>query len=80
MDEQGTQDAPTNPPVVVHPVQPHPMFGDRSARRVEVRHELVGYAFQRGDVEEFLRRAGLDDPDVADPDLVRWMGGGIEVW
>jgi len=45
-----------------------------------VRQELVGYAFQCGDVEEFLRCSGLDDPDVADPDLVRWVGGGIEVW
>nr|WP_030266952.1 hypothetical protein [Streptacidiphilus jeojiense] len=66
--------------MVVHPVQPHPTFGERSARRVEVRHQLVGYAFQRGDVEEFLRRAGLDDPDITDPELVRWRSGGPEVW
>ncbi|GAA1898164.1 hypothetical protein GCM10009753_29090 [Streptantibioticus ferralitis] len=44
--------------------------------------EPVGVAKSPGDVEELLRRAGINPDDVAldDPDLIEWRGGGPEVW
>ncbi|WP_042366835.1 hypothetical protein [Streptacidiphilus neutrinimicus] len=78
---ESEQDAPTDPPVVVKPVQQHPTIPSGGmVRRVEVRHQLVGLAHRRSDVEELLRVAGLEDPDVTDPELVQWRGGGPEVW
>ncbi|MGP3979815.1 hypothetical protein [Streptomyces sp. KR80] len=62
-----------HPPVVVYP----PLSG---GRRVEIRGQDVGRARRLADVIEFLRRAGLEDPDIEDPSLVEWRGGGSEVW
>ncbi len=64
-----------HPPVVVHPVE-------GGARRVTVQGEVVGQAYGLADVEEFLRRTGLDPDDVAldDPALIEWQGGGPDVW
>ncbi|MFL4496485.1 hypothetical protein ACJ6WD_35385 [Streptomyces sp. VTCC 41912] len=61
------------PPVVVHPLA-------QGTRRVTVRGEMVGRARDLNDVYEFLRRAGLDDPDPQDASLVEWRGGGSEEW
>jgi hypothetical protein len=61
------------PPVVVHP----PSSG---GRRVEIRGHDVGRALRLADVIEFLRRAGLEDPDIEDPTLVEWRGGHSGVW
>nr|WP_275467796.1 hypothetical protein [Streptomyces noursei] len=61
------------PPVVVHPLS-------EGTRRVTVRGEMVGRARGLADVYEFLRRAGLEDPDLEDPALVEWRGGDIQAW
>ncbi|GAA1877201.1 hypothetical protein GCM10009753_00240 [Streptantibioticus ferralitis] len=47
-----------------------------------VQGEVVGQAYGLADVEEFLRRAGLDPDDVAldDPALIEWQEGGPDVW
>ncbi|MFD9903352.1 hypothetical protein [Streptomyces sp. NPDC059063] len=62
--------------IVVH--RPSPEGG----RRVEVRGQPVGVAYNLADVAEFLRRAGLDvDPvEVAVLPLIDWRGGGPDVW
>ncbi|WP_078951535.1 hypothetical protein [Streptomyces rimosus] len=61
-------------PVIVHP--PSPSGG----RRVTVHGQIVGLAHGRGDVAEFLRRAGLapdaEDVDLDAPGLIEWRGGG----
>ncbi|MBM9510314.1 hypothetical protein [Actinacidiphila acididurans] len=62
-----------HPPVVVHPAS-------SGGRRVVIRGHDVGRALRRGDVEEFLRRAGLEDPDIDDPRLVEWRGGDSDAW
>ncbi|GAA2236281.1 hypothetical protein GCM10010430_16450 [Kitasatospora cystarginea] len=64
------------PPVVVRP----PTRGARPYRRVEIYGRLVGKAYDEADVSEFIRRAGVDDPDLDDPDLVGWRGGDRTVW
>ncbi|WP_441246851.1 hypothetical protein [Kitasatospora sp. McL0602] len=64
------------PPVVVRP----PTGGARPYRRVEIYGRAVGKAFTAADVAEFIRRAGVDDPDLADPELVGWRGGDETVW
>ncbi|WP_435244697.1 hypothetical protein [Streptomyces sioyaensis] len=61
------------PPVVVYPLS-------EGARRVTVRGEMVGRARDLADVREFLRRAGLEDPDLEDPALIDWRGGDGGVW
>ncbi|MYT27772.1 MULTISPECIES: hypothetical protein [unclassified Streptomyces] len=67
-----------HPPVIVHP--PTPSGG----RRVTVHGQIVGLAHGRGDVAEFLRRAGVAEPaqDIAldDPCLVEWRGGSLDDW
>ncbi|MGW1840654.1 hypothetical protein [Streptomyces sp. BBFR2] len=67
-----------HPPVIVHP--PSPSGG----RRVTVHGQIVGLAHGRGDVAEFLRRAGLGEPaeDITldDPNLVEWRGGDLNDW
>ncbi|MGW5121878.1 hypothetical protein ACWEQ8_41645 [Streptomyces noursei] len=67
-----------HPPVIVHP--PTPSGG----RRVTVHGQIVGLAHGRGDVAEFLRRAGVADPahDVSldDPRLIEWRGGSLDDW
>jgi hypothetical protein len=42
--------------------------------------EVLGLAYGLRDVEEFLRRAGLEDVDVESSPLIEWRGGGPEVW
>jgi hypothetical protein len=49
-------------------------------RRVRVDGEILGLAYGLRDVEEFLRRAGLEDVDAAVSPLIEWQGGGPEVW
>ena len=61
-------------PVVVHPPSP----GGR--RRVTVEAVNLGLAQEPRDVEEFLRRAGLEDVDARTSDLIEWRGGGPDVW
>jgi len=61
-------------PVVVS--APSPSGG----RRVRVDGEILGLAYGLRDVEEFLRRAGLEDVDVSTSPLIEWRGGGPEVW
>ncbi|MGA5635045.1 hypothetical protein [Streptomyces lydicamycinicus] len=63
-----------HPPVVVHP--PSPSGG----RRVTVNAAILGLAHNLRDVEEFLRRAGLDDVDVERSSLIEWRGGGPCEW
>ncbi|MGW3971149.1 hypothetical protein ACWEFD_17855 [Streptomyces ardesiacus] len=65
---------PRQRPVVVS--RPSPSGG----RRVRVDGEILGLAYGPGDVAEFLRRAGLEDVDVATSPLIEWRGGGPEVW
>ncbi|GAA1142311.1 hypothetical protein F4556_005944 [Kitasatospora gansuensis] len=65
-----------HPPVVVRA----PTRGARPYRRVEIYGRLVGKATGEQDVAEFVRRAGVADPDLDDPDLVAWVGGDRTVW
>ncbi len=64
---------PEHPPVVVHPLEHH-------ARAVSIRGRDVGRAHRLTDVVEFMRRAGIEHPDLDDPALVEWWGGGPELW
>lgn len=63
-------------PVIVHPPAPE------GGRRVTARGALLGVAYGRVDLIEFLRRAGLDlaTIDLHDEELIDWQGGGPEVW
>ncbi|MFJ7770999.1 hypothetical protein ACIQ1J_21965 [Streptomyces sp. NPDC097107] len=61
-------------PIVVG--QPSPSGG----RRVRANGEILGLAYGMRDVEEFLRRAGLEDVDVETSELIEWRGGGPGVW
>ncbi|MFJ5925882.1 hypothetical protein ACIQF6_25060 [Kitasatospora sp. NPDC092948] len=65
-----------HPPVVVRP----PTRGARPYRRVEIYGRTVGRATSVEDVAEFIRRAGVDDPDLDDTELVAWRGGDRTVW
>ncbi|MFJ5231935.1 hypothetical protein ACIQBJ_18805 [Kitasatospora sp. NPDC088391] len=65
-----------HPPVVVLP----PTRGARPYRRVEIYGRTVGRATAPEDVAEFVRRAGVTEPDLDDPDLVAWRGGDRTVW
>jgi hypothetical protein len=58
-------------PVVVGPL----VSDGRPYRRVMIRGREVGRAYTLADVDEFCRRAGLDDPQT-----VAWTGGGPEDW
>ena len=49
-------------------------------RRVRADGEILGLAYDLRDVEEFLRRVGLEDIDVVTSDLIEWRGGGPAVW
>ncbi|MFF4825174.1 hypothetical protein ACFY20_19470 [Streptomyces sp. NPDC001312] len=49
-------------------------------RRVRAAGEILGLAFGARDVEEFLRRAGLEDVDIETSELIEWQGGGPDVW
>nr|WP_274558141.1 hypothetical protein [Streptomyces spiramyceticus] len=63
------------------PVIVFPPLGD-GGRRVTIGGEKVGLAKGRGDLMEFLRRAGLDPDSVSleDPGLIEWRGGGPDEW
>ncbi len=64
------------PRIVVYPP-------DRSGgRRVRVDGEILGMAYTLRDLEEFLRRAGLDEGtyDLNDQRLIDWRGGGPDEW
>lgn len=64
-------------PVVVYPPD------EDGGRRVRVRGEIAGRAFNLRDLVEFLRRAGIEDVDevwVRRSGLIEWRGGGFEVW
>lgn len=65
-----------HPPVVVRA----PTRGARPYRRVEIYGNPVGKATSEADVAEFIRRAGVEDPDLDDPSLVAWIGGDRAVW
>ncbi|MFD8479915.1 hypothetical protein [Kitasatospora sp. NPDC059673] len=65
-----------HPPVVVRP----PTRGARPYRRVEIYGRTVGRATSAEDVAEFIRRAGVDEPDLDDAELVAWRGGDRTVW
>ncbi|WP_042393562.1 hypothetical protein [Streptacidiphilus carbonis] len=63
--------------IVVHP----PTMTTRPPYRgVEILGTVVGKAYNVADVEEFARRAGLEDVDVAQSDAVAWVGGGPGFW
>ncbi|MEU7639827.1 MULTISPECIES: hypothetical protein [unclassified Streptomyces] len=64
------------PLVVVHPPS------STGGRRVTVRAETLGTAYEPGDIVEFLSLAGLDPDPVwfDDPALLEWRGGGRDVW
>ncbi|MFI9200148.1 hypothetical protein [Streptomyces sp. NPDC053048] len=51
-------------------------------RRVRADGEILGTAYTSRDVEEFLRRSGLEPGsyDIADPALFEWRGGGPDDW
>ncbi|WP_431781685.1 hypothetical protein [Streptomyces chumphonensis] len=62
--------------IIVQP--PSPSGG----RRVRVGGQILGIAYTTADLLEFLRRAGLDEDEVAldDPGLIEWRGGGPDEW
>ncbi|GDY53867.1 hypothetical protein SVIO_044900 [Streptomyces violaceusniger] len=64
------------PPVVVLGVQQN----DPPFRLVEIAGELAGKAHSVLDVIEIAREVGLDDIDLDDPDVVRWVGGDKFTW
>ena len=49
-------------------------------RRVSANGVFLGLAHGLRDVAEFLRRAGLEDVDVATSEPTEWRGGGPGVW
>ncbi|MFF4541084.1 hypothetical protein ACWD4F_14475 [Streptomyces aureus] len=67
----------TTLPIVVYPPD------EQGGRRVRMDGEILGLAYSLRDIAEFLRRAGLNDPDPAWVEvstLIDWRGGGPEVW
>ncbi|MFD6276009.1 hypothetical protein ACFWFI_10625 [Streptomyces sp. NPDC060209] len=58
-------------PIVIH--RPSSTGG----RRVTIRGQIAGLAYEDQDVIEFLRRAGLPDADqlLDRPEWVEWRGG-----
>ncbi|MGY0061595.1 hypothetical protein ACWY4P_34515 [Streptomyces sp. LZ34] len=64
------------PPIVVLGVQPNnPPF-----RLIEVAGEVIGKAHSVLDVIELARTIGMEDADLDDPDVVRWVGGDKFTW
>ncbi len=49
-------------------------------RRVDILGEEVGKAYELADVADLCRRAGLDELDLEADDMVKWIGGGPQVW
>lgn len=64
------------PRIVVWGVVPD----DPPYRVVQVGETVVGNAYDLTDVVEFALHAGLRHPDVDDPSVVRWVGGGKYRW
>ncbi|WP_269856003.1 hypothetical protein [Streptomyces sp. RPT161] len=64
-----------HPPLIVHPPQ-------EDGRLMTILGEPVGVAKSLVDVEDLLRRAGINPDEIAldSPDLIEWRGGGPEVW
>ncbi|MCE4946656.1 MULTISPECIES: hypothetical protein [Streptomyces] len=62
-------------PLIVHPLQ-------EGGRLMTILGEPVGVARSLRDVEDVLRRAGLnpDEMTMDEPDLIEWRGGGPDVW
>jgi len=58
-------------PIVVHPASA------TGGRRVTARGQILGLAYDDLDLVEFLRRAGVDEPEaiIDDPAWVEWRGG-----
>jgi len=58
-------------PIVIH--RPSPTGG----RRVTIRGQIAGLAYDDHDAIEFLRRAGLPDAEqlLDQPEWVEWRGG-----
>ncbi|MBB1258394.1 hypothetical protein [Streptomyces alkaliterrae] len=61
-------------PIIVYPP------ATSGGRRVRADGEILGVAYSAADLEEFLRRAGIEDPDLREEGLIEWRGGGPEVW
>lgn len=64
-------------PIIVYPPD------EEGSRRVRVDGEILGRAYSLQDLTEFLRRAGLEDPDeawVRASTLIDWRGGGPDSW
>lgn len=64
-------------PIIVYPPD------EEGSRRVRVDGEILGRAYGLQDLTEFLRRAGLEDPDeawVRASTLIDWRGGGPDAW
>ncbi|MFE4218133.1 hypothetical protein [Streptomyces sp. NPDC056844] len=58
-------------PIVIH------RFSPTGGRRVTIRGQIAGLAYDDQDVVEFLRRAGLPDAEqlLDRPEWVEWRGG-----
>ncbi|MEU1309533.1 hypothetical protein ABZ419_11645 [Streptomyces cinnamoneus] len=67
---------PHQPRIVVYPPD------QTGGRRVRADGEILGMAYTTRDLEEFLRRAGLEPGsyDITDATLIEWRGGGPEEW
>ncbi|MER7466119.1 hypothetical protein [Streptomyces sp. NPDC097981] len=62
-------------PILVHPIAP--AGGRRVSLRAAGQDSILGLAFNDADVIEFLRRAGVPDPDemvLGGSELVEWQG------
>ncbi|MDA5283700.1 hypothetical protein [Streptomyces sp. Isolate_45] len=51
-------------------------------RRVRWDGQSIGVAHRPSDILDFLRDAGMEDPETLDltGELVEWRGGGPETW
>lgn len=58
-------------PIVVHPASA------TGGRRVTARGAILGLAYNDTDLSEFLRRAGIHEPErlIDDPAWIEWRGG-----
>lgn len=63
-------------PIIVHPASA------TGGRRVTARGQILGLAYDDIDLAEFLRRAGIAEPDavIDDPAWVEWRGGRPHDW
>ncbi|MFI6001456.1 hypothetical protein ACIA98_13690 [Streptomyces sp. NPDC051366] len=62
-------------PILVHPIAP--AGGRRVSLRADGQDTVLGMAYNDADVIEFLRRAGVPDPDevvLGGSALVEWQG------